>query len=970
MESQRHSQKQRRVGNKQHQPETNKHSPSPETYDDLSSDHSSQQILQLQRTIGNQATLRFLDNSDTLSQSGDMVQHTPDSVLSNFMPPMIQRTPSNVIQRNGGDKLPELKSSALDLTKERHTLQTQIEQITHKLETVTNRKERSKLKRELSKLKRKDSRLQYKLKKLHKKLKPLMEVAPKDNPKAAVPTVEEQLQGETDQQYKTYAEVEALTLTQLKEYVESTPGWLMRSTHTKEQKATMMDIQTLAVEDGTLAVLGGFTVASIVSETGTLSDKLDNLREFIKAVRKEDPFSLSVAPDLATANKRGEALKKLKTGFPDYVLTAAMNEFWFIKLVDDNYIDDVVKYYTTASQKPIFQAEDGWDFRSYYLMRKQDTKDPLDYDGTVLNGKIRNYHRFQAAALNQLVLNYGEKGVRPLTIILHSAIDHNGAFHRDPKMTDVITNANINAIMIEGGETLAEYKSQIGPLAKEYGIYGKIDQVMFAGHGGSRVIEMAGTVKQGKDGKLKQVDNAIDLAHDKKAADELFEEVLKNMDQKYEDDFIGPQLPKQQNRRILFNACLTNSNAVERAVNYNEPAKAKQAIKKYLQDNASLATYFQEMAKKNGQDVKSMGANASITQFDMIKPSGELDMVSTEDPKIAASKLEYAEHGHEPLGTLRAALESWASNDVAALAAMQRRAGLGSTSWDDVIIESMYDTIIKKQGSYDISALFKAYTNVAHDVSALKLESHAKVSDTFSIVRSLPDELVNPIFGKLTGADEWSTKHYIPLVVMQLWMHHYAGDANLHKGLLNQLRYHFNAKTGKKFIDIGYLTGKTLMAPILTSGGNAKGKRILSLIGLLDSDEAESKKYLQSIRTPDAPAIAGLPAVPAVPEVPEQDAPRDRVPSVPAVPGRAEVKEIKDKRPAVAAIPELPELPELAAVKAKKGETVKAPGRPGRPKRDAVAEVPKVDEHFAKKWKIKALLAGTATEDEILKKIK
>ena len=160
-------------------------------------------------------------------------------------------------------------------------------------------------------------------------------------------------------------------------------------------------------------------------------------------------------------------------------------------------------------------------------MRVNDSKDPLTYDGTVLQGKVRNFHRFEAASLDQLVLNYGEKGVRPLTLILHSAIDHNGAFHRDPKMTAVIKNSNINALMIEGGETLGDYKSQITPLSKEYGVNGMLDQVMFAGHGGSQIIEMAGSVKESSKGKLEQVDNPIDLKNDKTEADKLFDEVLK-----------------------------------------------------------------------------------------------------------------------------------------------------------------------------------------------------------------------------------------------------------------------------------------------------------------------------------------------------------------------------------------------------------------------------------------------------------
>jgi hypothetical protein len=44
-------------------------------------------------------------------------------------------------------------------------------------------------------------------------------------------------------------------------------------------------------------------------------------------------------------------------------------------------------------------------------------------------------------------------------------------------------------------ESLAEVQGDIDPLAKKYGKGDKIDQVMFAGHGAARVIELAGKVR-------------------------------------------------------------------------------------------------------------------------------------------------------------------------------------------------------------------------------------------------------------------------------------------------------------------------------------------------------------------------------------------------------------------------------------------------------------------------------------------
>ena len=98
---------------------------------------------------------------------------------------------------------------------------------------------------------------------------------------------------------------------------------------------------------------------------------------------------------------------------------------------------------------------------------------------------------------------------------------------------------------------------------------------------------------------------------------------------------------------------------------------------------------------KKGYDVTSLGANASIGQVGLIEAgSGKLDIKSTFDPYVTASKLKYAEFGKEPQGAPWAALESWATDQPATLTALDNRSKKGSTKWDDVIIQSIYALII------------------------------------------------------------------------------------------------------------------------------------------------------------------------------------------------------------------------------------------------------------------------------------
>src|SRR5262249_51194804 len=155
----------------------------------------------------------------------------------------------------------------------------------------------------------------------------------------------------------------------------------------------------------------------------------------------------------------------------------------------------------------------------------------------------------------------------------------------------------------------AEVQADIDPLAKKYGKGDKIDQVMFAGHGSARSIELAGKVKDGKDGTGKDTvvgeGDDVDLDNNKAKTDALVDELMKHMD------------PASPNHRVVFNACLTNSNAVTGPLD-PDPTKAQAQIKAAIAKDASLATTFKDKAKAMGKDIDSRGADGSIAQVGLI----------------------------------------------------------------------------------------------------------------------------------------------------------------------------------------------------------------------------------------------------------------------------------------------------------------------------------------------------------------
>lgn len=83
---------------------------------------------------------------------------------------------------------------------------------------------------------------------------------------------------------------------------------------------------------------------------------------------------------------------------------------------------------------------------------------------------VRSYHRFQAEALVALRgAQTGNPGNKPFTLILHSALDHNGAFHQDPELTATITAASNHTIMLEGAESLDAISARLPALVALHG---------------------------------------------------------------------------------------------------------------------------------------------------------------------------------------------------------------------------------------------------------------------------------------------------------------------------------------------------------------------------------------------------------------------------------------------------------------------------------------------------------------------
>jgi len=634
--------------------------------------------------------------------------------------------------------------------------------------------------------------------------------------------------------YKDGPALEALTLTQFDTYARDQADWATGPAVGAKKDSLWALLEKGRAQEAFLAGCGPMKVKGLLGAMGD-PKVLVALESYCAAVHKDRP-TVEVEPvsDLTEAVKMGEALPKLEATPGGVTIKTIMKQTadqpQLQEMIKAKAIEPFGKYVKTSH--PVLQANTGAEIDSFLAMNAEGV-DPAGYLAKV--PRVRNLHRFEKDALDALATHEKDTSKKkPLTLILHSAMDHNGAFHRDPNITKVAKHPKNVTIMIEGKETLADVQSDLEPIAKKHGKGDKIDQVMFAGHGNARSIELAGTVKEGKD-ELEAKTDDIDLDGNKAKTDALFAELMKHMD------------PASPNHRVIFNACLTNSNAVNVNPLDPDPAKAQQQIKDAIAKDGSLATTFKEKAKAAGLDLDSRGANASIGEIGLIdKKSGALDLVSKEDPYVTAEKIKYVEHGKEPEGVMRAVVEEWARDKKGCLDAISRRHKAGvPTDWDGRFIYALMDVIL--DGHQDDANLMNTFAGGASWISEAKLEDECRVN---RVAAGLSKTWIPRIFGELEKTSEWKSQKFLPLVFYQVWSKATPAKADAFR---DHLGAKFTCHSAARFVDVGFLAGAGVLdalLPVPPSATPPAGELMIALIDVAqkrDKAQARSIKYLQAL---------------------------------------------------------------------------------------------------------------------------
>lgn len=670
--------------------------------------------------------------------------------------------------------------------------------------------------------------------------------------------------------YKDDAALTGMTLRELDQHAHAQADWASSTALTGAIRDKLRALLAFArkTEGLVLGSCGDFPVSDLLAwGAGTGGPVDENLLHYSRAasVNKATPTVNIEAPaaTVEQASSWGEALGKLLAapGLGGLVIQKVIKQHSgrqnLKDLVDKGAVDDFIAY--VALVKPNLDADTGREIVSYLAFRDEGCN-AATYKAQIPT--IRNLHRFSKADLDGLVTNQAApKGDFPLTIIIQSGFDHNGAFHRDPNLTAVITRANNVTLVLEGESSLAAFSSQLEPLAKKYKNDGKIDQVMINGHGNAKLMESAGengtgTTSSGDTvyGRTRNEPLTVDQRHPKPLRDKtdaFFKELIKNM----KDDPAS---------RIVLNACLTASNSVDTPLRTDTPEHTQEDIRNAIAANPSLATALDKKATDMGKgNIDVRGSNASFGQIGLLDGSDKIDLISARDPKLTASKLEYAKEGTEPTGALRAALEAWGTNRKDAIDAIKwRLANRTGLDWSEVVIRSLYKVIVTEP---DNGALINELTTAASALGHLPNKAECTVA---GLRGKVPATRMNAVFTELETATIWPMAdfQYMPAVVYQVWM---AQDGAKKAKLIQHLTGStLTTQSAASCIDLGHVTplldGTLLPTPAPSPA--PRGPTLLALLFLVRQGAgapAAAKQYLVSVAAggQSFPASAGIAAI-------------------------------------------------------------------------------------------------------------
>lgn len=531
------------------------------------------------------------------------------------------------------------------------------------------------------------------------------------------------------------------------------------------------------------------------------------------------------APTVERAREYGAAIQRLLGVMPLTVLLTAVPQGsdagdCLDMLIDGKLLDAFVEYVRVV--RPLLPSTNGADVAAFAEFYKETGGKVTKYVGQLRN--VRNHHHFEVQALERLVENERDTSrSRPLLLMLQSAADHNGAFMRDSAMTAAILDRRNNAIVLEGAKSLSMVSRQAQAIAARYGKNGKIDQLLLSGHGQAQSIEM-GADRDHNGGMVAQ---PVSLVGDTSESVALIQKLLRMMD------------PSSPHHRIVLHACLTNSNMVSEDTKIEGKGEiGVTQVRNALAVNPSLAEFVRRTAKDLGIEVDVVGSNASTYSGKpgngYIDPkTGAIDLVYPYDQSVTGTKLDHLLRGKEPIGAMRALVESWASNQAGARSAVETRLAGGKRDgeWNDAVIRALLRLALD---SWNDAGRIVHLARSSETLMGLRYAGQVIPAELRNVVE--PRDAA-AIFSALATTADWQEAP-VRLVVQQVWMR---SDAKIATAFINDLGANFTTVSVRPYFDAD-LAQAAEPAMRLDSAGSF----VLALL-LAETQRPTSIKFLRDL---------------------------------------------------------------------------------------------------------------------------
>jgi len=612
--------------------------------------------------------------------------------------------------------------------------------------------------------------------------------------------------------------------------------------------------------------LATFTLQQIINAGPVGTNEGLHLKYYCQAINGKigNITTIQLEPLLVLndAIKQGKWLAKLITAIGSGLtlkLTVPLDVFKAL-IADEAIAEEFLDYYATCH--PILQSKKGAEVTAFIAFYAEGGR-YATYKDTLPD--IRNYHKFEKASLDKLITDKGLKD-KPLTLVLVSLFDHNGAFQRHAHVNAVIRNTNTNAFAIEGAniEALANLKdSGLAQIAEDHGMDGKITQLMIAGHGSPKSIELGGKEAASynmEDGEIERhgkPETARPLIFDASNAEfwtSFFDVAFDNMAAK------GTLQPK-----VLLRACLVGANEIdydklkaslstaEPSLNLDEmgidpktpenQTKIRAAIVEQYATHGSLVSVLGGQAHEKGVSVIGAQASISARETKSVNPdTGELGVLpdtiiplDQQDPHVAGSKINYVRYGKEPTGVLKAVIESWAHDKDDCFLKMEARVGEAAASNDAFSIRLLFETILANHKDDILTAnKFVSSAGVLYDIARGGADCRAGKLQNDAMIQANKAAFYTALLGKFAN-------NFAQLVIYEDWMQ---SDTAKRVNFINQLaNVAFNKNNVVDYLNFTMLN--THLTPILTGNiGNIRGQILLGLVGLIDKNKVACKDFL------------------------------------------------------------------------------------------------------------------------------